>query len=112
VIVWINGAECASWDRLDDAAFGARAIAELEKVYPASKGALRMAKRISWHHNALAGGAWINWAPTQITRFAHAISQPAGRLHFAGEHTGHTLRGMEAAMESGERAATEILARA
>jgi monoamine oxidase len=112
VIVWINGAECASWDRLDDAAFGARAIAALEKVYPASKGALRMAKRIAWHNNALAGGAWINWAPTQITRFAHAISQPAGRVHFAGEHTGHTLRGMEAAMESGERAATEILARA
>lgn len=112
LIVWINGAECASWDRLDDAAFGARAIAELEKIYPASKGALKMAKRISWHNNALAGGTWINWAPGQITRFSQVISQPSGRIHFAGEHTGHTLRGMEAAMESGERAATEILARA
>jgi monoamine oxidase len=112
LIVWINGAGCDSWDKLDDAAFGARAIAELERVYPASKGALKMAKRISWHKNPLAGGSWINWAPGQITRFAHAIGVPSGRIHFAGEHTGQTLRGIEAAMESGERAATEILTRA
>ena len=44
-----------------------------------------------------------------ISRYAQALGVPHGRLHFAGEHTGRAIRGMEAAMESGERAATEIL---
>ncbi len=32
-----------------------------------------------------------------------------GRLHFCGEHLAAESRGMEGAMESGERAASEIL---
>ena len=40
---------------------------------------------------------------------ACAIRAPAGRLFFAGEHTAEAYRGMEAAMESGERAALEIM---
>jgi monoamine oxidase len=38
------------------------------------------------------------------------MAQPFGRLHFAGEHTRTLEIGMEAALESGERAALEILA--
>ena len=37
------------------------------------------------------------------------MCSPAGRLFFAGEHTAEAYRGMEAAMESGERAALEIM---
>ena len=37
--------------------------------------------------------------------------RPHRRLHFAGEHTRRLEIGMEAAMESGERAALEILSR-
>jgi monoamine oxidase len=35
--------------------------------------------------------------------------QPHERLHFAGEHTRRLEVGMESAMESGERAALEII---
>jgi monoamine oxidase len=37
------------------------------------------------------------------------MSARAGRLHFAGEHTRRLEVGMEAAMESGERVALEVL---
>ena len=37
------------------------------------------------------------------------IANSLGRIHFAGEHTALTNRGMEGAMESGERAALEGL---
>ena len=37
------------------------------------------------------------------------MAVPHGRIHFCGEHTGLADRGMEAAMESGERVAIEIL---
>ena len=89
----------------------ALALAEMTRLFPSARGALRLAQRVCWHQDPLAGGSWANWAPGQISRFAQAIVQPHGRLHFAGEHTGFTIRGMEAAMESGERAATEILSR-
>ncbi len=109
--VWINGAGCAPWDAMDDAQ-AARSVAdELAGVYPASRGAVRLARRVSWQKQPLAGGAWANWAPGQISRYARHLAAPLGRMHFAGEHTGGGLRGMEAAMESGERAAAEIVAR-
>ena len=38
-----------------------------------------------------------------------AISDPMHRVHFCGEHTATSNRGMEGAMESGERAAFEVL---
>jgi monoamine oxidase len=38
-----------------------------------------------------------------------ALKEPAGLIHFCGEHTALSNRGMEGAMESGERAALELL---
>ncbi len=43
-------------------------------------------------------------------RFPAALAAPHGRIHFAGEHTARIARGMEGAMESGERAALEAIA--
>jgi monoamine oxidase len=109
--VWINGAGTALWDGLSDAEAGAMVTNELAKIYPSSMGAVRLARRVAWHQSTLAGGAWANWRPGQISRYAHHLSAPHGVLHFAGEHTGHTVRGLEAAMASGERAAKEVLLR-
>jgi monoamine oxidase len=109
--VWINGQGTALWDGLSDSQASDLALRELAKIHPSSKGAVRLAKRVAWHPSALAGGAWANWAPGQISRYAPSLSTPHGALHFAGEHTGQGVRGLEAAMESGERAAKEVLAR-
>jgi monoamine oxidase len=49
------------------------------------------------------------FAPGQVTRFAREMIKPHGRIHLAGEHTRRVDYGMEAALESGERAALEIL---
>lgn len=37
------------------------------------------------------------------------VATPHGRLHFCGEHTAVSNRGMEGAMESGERVALEVM---
>lgn len=58
---------------------------------------------------ALSGGAYMHWAPGQIQPWAERVTQPSGRLHFAGEHTSYLHTGMEGAMESGERAAYAII---
>jgi monoamine oxidase len=106
---WINGAETARWDALNDADAATLALAEMARLFPSSVGALSLAKRISWHNNAFAGGAWANWAPGQVNRFAGIVTEPLGTLHFAGEHCGVGVRGLEGAMESGERAARAIM---
>lgn len=109
--VWINGAGCRRWDAMSDADAARSVAQELARIYPASRGAVRLARRVSWQQQPLAGGAWANWAPGQISRYARHLAAPLGGTHFAGEHTGGGLRGMEAAMESGERASAEIVAR-
>ncbi len=103
--VWINGAGTALWDGLDDDSVSARVEQELARIYPASRGAVEFVRRVAWQQDPFAGGAWVNWRPGQIERYARAIAVPHGSLHFAGEHTAGALRGIEGAMESGERAA-------
>lgn len=109
--VWINGAGTAGWDVLSDEQAAVRAADELARVYPASRGAVRLAQRVAWHRSSWAGGSWANWAPGQISRYAGRLAAPLGTVHFCGEHTALGIRGIEGAMESGERAAQEILAR-
>jgi monoamine oxidase len=47
-----------------------------------------------------------------VSRLKNAMANPWHRIHFAGEHTSVTGPGMEGAVESAERAAEEVIARA
>ncbi|MEM9570457.1 MAG: NAD(P)/FAD-dependent oxidoreductase [Pseudomonadota bacterium] len=80
----------------------------LAQIRPATKGALQFVKFWSWQLDPFAGGAYAAWRPGQLTRLGRHVAAPAGRIHFAGEHTAFANRGMEAAMESGERAAFAV----
>ncbi|WP_298477841.1 FAD-dependent oxidoreductase [uncultured Maribacter sp.] len=81
----------------------------LEKIRPSLKGTLKFAHYWSWINNPYAGGSYAYWKPGQITSYANEFAKPNGRIHFAGEHTAVMMRGMEGAMESGERAAFDIM---
>ncbi|MGB1876353.1 MAG: flavin monoamine oxidase family protein [Rhodospirillaceae bacterium] len=86
-------------------------IKELERVRPSTKGQIEILRYHSWGNQPLQRGCSPMFAPGQVTAFANEMIVPHGRLHFAGEHTRRLEYGMEAAMESGERAAFEILDR-
>jgi monoamine oxidase len=47
-----------------------------------------------------------------MTTLLPEVAQSEGRVHFAGEHTSSWVGWMEGALESGERAAREILGEA
>ncbi len=106
---FVNGEMARYLDRLPPKVAANRVRTDLERMRPALKGALRTAKVYSWNRSPFAGGAYAYWKPGQISRFSVAMRAPVGRLHFAGEHTAVLNRGMEGAMESGERAAIEVL---
>jgi monoamine oxidase len=84
-------------------------IAEFEKLRPASKGLLEVAKVHSWSTDPFSAGDWAIYQPGQVTAFRSAVAQPHQRLYFAGEHTSIGSRGMEGAFESAERVALEVL---
>jgi len=108
LLVTAYGYKAAQLDRIGPEAAGRFAIAEIERMRPAARGQLRVAEHHSWALDPYAAGDWAYFAPGTVTRFMPAMFQPHGRVHFCGEQTAVGSRGMEGAMESGERAALEV----
>lgn len=109
ILVTAYGNKASALDRLGREGAARRVIAEFEAVRPAARGLLKAVAWHSWGRDPDAGGSWAVFAPGTATRYLPAMLAPHGRLHFAGEHTALTARGMEGAMESGQRAALEAL---
>lgn len=107
--VWARG-HTATWlDQLEPKEAAAAVVKSIEALRPAAKGQLEVRAWKSWSHDPFSAGDWAVWQPGQVTAFARDIAKPHGRIHFCGEHTAVSNRGMEGAMESGERAALEVL---
>ncbi len=106
---WIRGPNAAWMDQVDERAAVAAVVADIERLRPAAKGRLEVAAYKSWYRDPFAAGDWAVWQPGQITQFARHVATPHERIHFCGEHTAVSNRGMEGAMESGERVALEVL---
>lgn len=107
--IWLRGERAAWADQVPQRAAINKVIADLEELRPAAKGQLEVLGYKSWYRDPFASGDWAIWAPGQITSFANEVGKPHGRIHFCGEHTAVSNRGMEGAMESGERVALEVL---
>jgi monoamine oxidase len=95
-------------DRLGREGAARYVVAQIEQMRPAAKGALQVVDQHSWEQDPFAGGAWSYFNPGTVTKFLPAMLQPQGRVHFCGEHTSVSARGMEGALESGERAAAAV----
>lgn len=108
---WIRGNNAALLDQMPEVDARAAVIADIERIRPAAKGQLEMIEYKSWYRDPFSSGDWAVWKPGQVSGFATAVAMPNGRIHFCGEHTAVSNRGMEGAMESGERVALEVLDR-
>ncbi len=107
--IWLRGNRAAWCDQVNQQVAIDAVIADLERIRPAAKGQLDVMGYKSWYRDPFSSGDWAIWAPGQVSGFFHDLAKPHGRLHFCGEHTAVANRGMEGAMESGERVAMEIL---
>lgn len=108
VMVGHVAAAMASRDRPEAEAF---IMAELARLRPASKGLIRLDTYKDWARDPLQRGCGFSLAPGHVNAYARRMNDPWAVLHFAGEHTRRLDIGMESAMESGERAAIEIVGR-
>ena len=105
----INGDADRRLDGLSDDEVKAFALGWLVKLRPAAKSRVKPVRVYSWSRNPFARGHIAYYGPGQVVAFKPEIAKAAGRIHFAGEHTAELHYGMEAAMESGERAAFDIV---
>lgn len=87
---------------------GAFALAEIERIRPSTKGKLEVVGLHSWALGHAAGGCSFQFPSGGVMSWIDTMGKPHGRVHFAGEHLRRLEVGMEAAMESGERAALDI----
>jgi monoamine oxidase len=66
-----------------------------------------------WLADEWACGYVAGMGPGVLTQYGDTLREPDGRVHWAGSETAREWPGtMEGALESGERAASEVLARA
>ena len=106
---WTRGPLASEMDKLPDEEASARIVADIERLRPAARGQLEVAAYHSWYNDPHAAGDWAVWQPGQVTKYAAHVGRQHGRVHFCGEHTARANRGMEGALESGDRAAVEVL---
>ena len=109
ITIWLRGERAAWADQVNQQVAIDKVIADMERIRPAAKGQLEVLGYKSWYRDPFSSGDWAIWAPGQVSGFFHDLAKPHGRVHFCGEHTAVANRGMEGAMESGERVAMEVL---
>ena len=84
-------------------------LAVVGRTFPAVRTAFQSGVVYRWTRDAWAGGAFAVFHPGQMSTFMPEIAKPEGRVHFAGEHTSTWMGWMQGALESGDRAAAEVL---
>ncbi len=107
--VWVNGYAADRLDQIPPAELGEWVLREFVRMRPAAAGKLRVRHVFSWGAEPFTRGHKHVFLPGQVTRLAAKMDQPFQRLHFAGEHLRRMEVGMEAAMETADRAMIEVL---
>ncbi|HJS19757.1 MAG TPA: FAD-dependent oxidoreductase [Anaerolineales bacterium] len=107
--IYTGGEPAAHLSRLSDDERIRVAVNEIEKLFPGSSDLVEHTATVAWPNEEFTRGSYMALAPGQVTAHWEILMQPAGRLFFAGEHATPLQGFMEGAVESGQRAAKEIL---
>lgn len=109
--VFLNGIRnhpVRTWSDEDVMAYVLR---EMAAMRPSTVGRVEGIAVRNWSNDPYTQGTYAYRAPGQIAKYGNNVADAHGRIHFAGEHTAIFQQGMEGAMESGERAAFEVIDR-
>ena len=84
-------------------------VAVIEKIFPGSSDLIENTATVAWMNEPFTRCSYMALAPGEVTAHWKTLSAPAGRLFFAGEHATVYQGFMEGAVESGQRAAKNIM---
>jgi len=85
------------------------AVSEIEKLFPGSSELIDNVSTVAWINEPYTRASYMALAPGDVLKHWKTLFEPAGRLFFAGEHASAIQGYMEGAVESGQRAAREII---
>jgi monoamine oxidase len=106
----VGGAIGRELAEVDDAAAVTRIANLVAATFPSVEAAFETGVVYRWAADRWAAGAFAVFHPSQMSLLMPDIARPEGRVHLAGEHTSAWMGWMEGAIESGVRAAEEVLA--
>jgi monoamine oxidase len=90
----------------DSLTFGIGLVAD---AFPAIRAEFEKGYVQRWALDPWSRGAFPVFKPGEMSTLMPAIARPENGIHFAGEHTSSWTGWMEGALQSGERAAREVL---
>jgi monoamine oxidase len=90
----------------DSLTFGIALVAD---AFPAIRSQFEKGFVQRWALDPWSRGAFPVFKPGEMSTLMPAIARPENGIHFAGEHTSSWTGWMEGALQSGERAAREVL---
>jgi monoamine oxidase len=112
LVGFIEGEQARNWARRNPADRRAGVLACLVDYFGERAGRPRELLERSWADEEYSGGCYAGYFPPGVwTSFGQALREPVGRLHWAGTETATVWTSfMEGAVQSGQRAADEVLA--
>lgn len=109
VYCYINGRGTEHFKGKPGADIARDCHAELRRLRPVLADSIVPTFVQNWTDQPFQHGHLAVYQPNGLTKYGTAIGQPAGALHFAGEHLCRIHAGMEGACESAENTALEVL---
>lgn len=111
LVGFILGAEAALWSDQPEVIRRGEICRQLAGYYGKAAGDPVEYIEKDWCSDQWSQGCYVGlMAPGNMTRLGHIIREPVGRIHWAGTETATEWNGyIEGAIQSGERAAAEIL---
>lgn len=103
--------DAARWGAMDEETRLEQALEDVSRIHPRIREVYEAGDSYAWYDDPYAGGAFALFDPGQQTELQAAITQPEGRVHFAGEHCSLHHAWIQGALESGVREARAIGAR-
>lgn len=112
LVDYTGGVIGASFNKGTPASRAAQFLDQLDPVLPGIKAKWNGRATLDyWPGNPYTRGSYSYWKVGQYTKFSGIEREPEMAVHFAGEHTSIDFQGyLNGAVESGQRAANEILA--
>jgi monoamine oxidase len=109
LVAYLSGAQARALAALPEQERMAQTVQRLNQLFPGAAENFEGGKSFCWDEDEWALGAYSILKPGEMRSLLPHVAGSEGRIHFAGEHTSAWPGWMQGAIESGNRAAREVL---
>ena len=106
---WVMGKKALDLIKLSQKDACSVIINNLQEIRPSIKNAIELTHLNAWSHEKDFLGGWTYFKPNQFLMWHKLLQSEKSNIFFSGEHTSISSRGIEGAIESGEKTARELL---